>query len=244
MGLAVVTWNVLHRIHAVNWNDEVIRTWSDEATRIAAIADFVAGCDADVVCLQEVSGDQLAALRDAEAGQLFATPYPRVPAYHRRTEPATLVDPVEFLVIVVRETGARLVTAEAFPTDAGKGFQRVELATGVTVVNTHVSYGDKRAAQLARILDDARAARGLTILCGDFNADRATCAALLGDAFVPAIPRAPTIPTRPRTEPTDKSQDIDHVFIRDGAPIATQVLDGGGRSDHNPVRVTVGTLST
>jgi endonuclease/exonuclease/phosphatase family metal-dependent hydrolase len=232
----VVSWNVLHRIHAVNWNEPAITKWNDERSRLGSIADFIAATPADVVCLQEVSGDQLAMLRDVvDDGELFAMKYPRTPAFKKPTA-ESLRDACEYLVTIVRDSGARLVIAEAFPTDAGKGFQRVELANKTTVINTHVSFGDKRTAQLARIAIEASQAPGLAIACGDFNADRATCLADLGEDFVAAVP-LDGLHTRPRQLPSEKSQDIDHVFVRGGKPLEASVLDGETRSDHNPVRV-------
>jgi endonuclease/exonuclease/phosphatase family metal-dependent hydrolase len=231
----VVTWNVLHRIHAVNWSEPAIGHWSDERSRLGSIADFIAATPAEVVCLQEVSGDQLAMLRDVEEGELLATKYPRVPSFRKPTT-ETLRDPGEYLVTIVRDSGARLVRAEAFPTDGGKGFQRVELANGTTVINAHVSFGDKRPAQLARLAVEAQLAPGLALVCGDFNADRPTCAIDLGDEFIAAVP-LDGLHTRPRQTPSEKSQDIDHVFVRGGKVLEASVLDGETRSDHNPVRV-------
>lgn len=233
----VVTWNVLHRIHAVNWSEPAIANWTDERSRLGSIADFIAATDADVLGLQEVSGDQLAMLRDVEDGELFATKYPRLPSFRRATT-ETLRDAAEYLVTIVREAGARLVCAESFPTDGGKGFQRVDLANGSTVINTHVSFSDKRPAQLARLAEEARTAPGLAVICGDFNADRATCGAALGDDFTAAVP-LDGLHTRPRQKPSEKSEDIDHVFVRGGKALEASVLDGETRSDHNPVRVRV-----
>lgn len=235
--MIVVSWNVLHRIHAVNWSEPAIRQWTDERTRISSIADFIAATKADVICLQEVSGDQLAMLRDIENGELFVTRYPRVPTFREPTTEA-MRDPAEYLVIIVRGTGARLVRAEAFPTDGGKGFQRVELANLTTVINAHVSYGEKRIAQLARLAVEARQAPGLAVVCGDLNADRATCAHDLGEGFVAAVP-LDGLHTRPRQAPSEKSQDIDHAFVLGGDVLEASVLGAEGRSDHNPVRVTL-----
>ena len=234
-GVIVMSWNVLHRIHAVNWSEPAIGKWTDEHSRIGSIADFIAAAEADVICLQEVSGDQLAVLRDIEQGEPFATRYARVPTFRAPTT-ETLRDPAEYLVTIVRDTGARLVRAEAFPTDAGKGFQRIELANLTTVINTHVSYGEKRSAQLARLAVEAREAPGLALVCGDFNADRATCADELGEDFVAAVPGG-GLHTHPRHAPGAKSQDIDHVFVRGGRALEASVLDAELRSDHNPVRV-------
>ncbi|MFN0245649.1 MAG: endonuclease/exonuclease/phosphatase family protein [Kofleriaceae bacterium] len=230
----VVSWNVLHRVHAVNWSEPAIRHWTDEESRIRSVADYLVATTADVVCLQEVSGDQLALLRDVEEGELFVTKHPRVPSFRRPTT-ESLRDAGEYLVTIVRDAGARLVRGEAFPTDGGKGFQRVELANRSTVINTHVSFGDKRTAQLARLATEAHQAPGLAILCGDFNADRDTCVTDLGSGWSAAVP-LDGLHTRPRQTPSGKSQDIDHVFVHGGKALEAMVLDAEMRSDHNLLR--------
>jgi endonuclease/exonuclease/phosphatase family metal-dependent hydrolase len=239
MMLNVVTWNVLHRVHAVNWDEPAIGRWPVERERLDSIAWFIASLYADVDCLQEVSGDQVARLREVERGDVLATRFPRVPACRRRFESPGLRDPGEYLVTIVRGTGARLVAAATFPTDPGKGFQRVELASRVTCVCTHVTYGDARRAQLAMLVGDAGAGCMPTVVCGDFNADRDTVGAELGPAFAPAAPRPGGPRTRPASRPGDEPEDIDHVFVARGTPLDAEVLDGGGRSDHNPVRVSL-----
>lgn len=231
--MVIVTWNVLHRIHAVNWDEGVLAQHQDEHARIAAIAEWIGRCDADVVCLQEVSGDQLAAVRDV--GTVFATRYPRVPTYYRRTEPTTLGDPAEYLVTITRGRESRYVRGEAFVSDAGKGFQIVEVG-GMLVIDAHVSFGDRNAAQCAAILEAVGEAPG--VICGDFNADRDVCARHLA-GFVAAIPREPALPTRPRLVPSEKSETIDHAFVRGARVTEAVVLDGGGLSDHNPVHVVL-----
>ncbi|MFI5777595.1 hypothetical protein [Nocardia sp. NPDC051570] len=39
--ISVATWNVLHRVHAENWYDEVSQRWPDESARIAAVTTRV-----------------------------------------------------------------------------------------------------------------------------------------------------------------------------------------------------------
>ena len=238
--MRVVTWNVLHRIHAVNWSEPAIEAWPDERVRIASIADWLASVDADVLCLQEVSGDQLAVLRDVVPGELHAFVYPRVPQLHasKRGMLAPLRDPSEHLVVLVRDS-ARRVHGEAFSTDPGKGALAVALPDETLVIATHVSYGPHLAAQCAT-LGELAAHAPRAIVCGDFNADREACASALGGALAAAAPATHGLPTRPRTQPSEKSQDIDHVFARGFAVVGAQVCDGGGRSDHNPVAVELG----
>jgi hypothetical protein len=86
--IAVATWNVLHRVHAENWDEDVAVRWPREPERIAAVTARVAGRAEQVIALQEVSGDQLASLRAGRAGRtIYALRYPRVPAPRRGTCP-------------------------------------------------------------------------------------------------------------------------------------------------------------
>src|SRR5438094_5969008 len=98
--MIIGTWNVLHRIHAVNWNEPAIARHTDEAERVAAIARFVVEHPVDIWCLQEVSGDQLAALHAAfTAERVLATCYPRVPKLWKGKR-AVLDDAREYLVSI------------------------------------------------------------------------------------------------------------------------------------------------
>jgi endonuclease/exonuclease/phosphatase (EEP) superfamily protein YafD len=93
----------------------------------------------------------------------------------------------------------------------------VTLADGTFVVDTHVSYDERHADQVARLLEITAPVAGPTIVCGDFNAERARCATVLGPGFLCAAPGDTHLHTRPRGEPptgSDLSKDIDHVFVR------------------------------
>jgi len=221
--MVVLTWNLLHRVHAMNWGDEPVRAHPVERERAAAIAERIAGFleDVDVVALQEVSGDQLACLRALLAGEVVCHHhrYPRVPRV-RSGAPAGLDDPSEHLVVVARE--GRVHVAETFPTDPGKGLLAVEVG-GRTVVATHVSFGPRRETQLARLRGVAPDA----IVLGDFNAE----AAVVSAAFPGAMLSSRVAPCSTRV---GKADAIDHVV----APkiLSAEVLDGAGLSDHHPVR--------
>ncbi len=243
--LVVATWNVLHRIHADNWTEPAIDAHPDEAARITAIAAHVAALPVDLVCLQEVSGDQLAALRVAvpATAQMFSAVYPRVPQVRRPprtlTPGANLADPTEHLVtIVVRDVPARQVGAAAFPTDGGKGYLAVEIED-LLVIDTHVTYGDPGIAQCGQLAVLARAHAGPSVVLGDFNADRARILAALGPDFVAIVPAAPTLPTRPTSADGSSGVEIDHVIVRDTTGRDARVVSSGGLSDHNIVIATV-----
>ena len=233
----IATWNVLHRVHAVNWEEPAIAAHPDEDVRIAAISERIARLAPPpaVFCLQEVSGDQLAALRRTQSGTILATKYPRVPRYRRRADvPPIASDPAEYLVTIVGgHANAKLARATAFPTDPGKGFQIVELAE-LAVVNTHVSYGGHHAAQCRQLVSELGSRRGTVVIVGDFNADRAACSAQLS-GFSAGVPIESGLATRPRATPNGRSESIDHVFVRAGSILDMTVASGNGLSDHNPV---------
>lgn len=234
--ITVLTWNVLHRIHADNWGEEVGVRHADEAVRISAITARLAARDEHVLALQEVSGDQLASLRVAlPAAQIFTLRYPRVPK--PRSGSSTLLEPAEYLVTVVAGAATQVV-AEASRDDPGKGLLAVDVG-GVLVINAHVTYGAPGVDQLARLAEVARAASGVAIVLGDFNADRAKVAAALGEELVFAAPTEPALPTRPRTG-SSKSSSIDHVIVRGDTRVEAAVIDADGLSDHNMVVACVG----
>jgi endonuclease/exonuclease/phosphatase family metal-dependent hydrolase len=227
--LTVATWNVLHRIHGENWDEAVVRQWPDERARIAAITHTIAGLDAQVIALQEVSGDQLESLR-ALPRTLLAFRYPRLPAL-RRGQPQ-LQSPAEYLVVLT-DGPADEVAAAAFASDPGKGLLAVRFGA-TTIVNTHVSFGAHSRSQLRRVAEVAVAAPGAAVVLGDFNVGLATVAEAFGAAFSVHDP-GPALSSRPRPAGATKATTIDHVFVRGAAPLATTVLDVQGLSDHNPV---------
>ena len=175
--LTVMTWNVLHRIHGHNWNEAAVRGEPDEGRRLAGISRLIVeqlGEGPAVVCLQEVSGDQLASLRGQlpPDAALFNHPYPRMP---RVKDPASitaplLTDPSEHLAVVVRGLPSpRVVAARTYPNDQGKGMLVVE-AGAFTICCTHVTWAEKGRSQLELLAAQAQGAPGTAIVAGDFNA--------------------------------------------------------------------------
>jgi endonuclease/exonuclease/phosphatase family metal-dependent hydrolase len=243
--LQVTTWNVLHRIHAVNWNESPRELFPDESVRIEKISALVLGLFASgnmVVCLQEVSGDQLASLRSVVGGanvnlSLFHHEYPRVPKL-RIEGPAELADRTEHLVTLVAATttptqAARHIGAQTFARDPGKGHLVVDVG-GVAVINTHVTYGKRRDEQLASVAFAARSFSGTAVvIVGDFNSECDSVRSVLGEGFElsDVIGQRPT-----RVATPDKAAcSIDHVVVLRGRIESATVLDAGGLSDHNPV---------
>ncbi len=231
----LATWNVLHRVHAENWKeDHVVATWPDEAQRVARIARWVAAaCEHDLaVALQEVSGDQLAALHDA--GLAVEThAYARVP--RARGAPTSLLDCSEQLAIASRRPLERL-HAESAADDPGKGFLAARVDGGPVLVCTHVSPREKGRAQLHRL---ARYARGFheVVVLGDFNASADELAAECEGLALAS--HDGDRPTR-LSSPSHEGRWIDHGLARGLSIRVAEVVDCGFLSDHNPVRFAVG----
>jgi endonuclease/exonuclease/phosphatase family metal-dependent hydrolase len=232
---AVATWNVLHRVHAENWRDDVAAHWPDERARIAAVTARLAGRTEQVIALQEVSGDQLASLHGLAGRTVYSFRYPRVPRPRRGPDP--LRDRAEYLVLLLDGPG-RQAAAWSFAGDPGKGGLAVE-AGGMLFVSVHVGWGDRRTAELARLAALAASWPAYpVVLLGDFNADRATVAAGLGDGFEVAAPAPGGLPTRPGPAGGERLF-IDHLAVRGARAAGVTVEDAGGLSDHNLVRAHV-----
>ncbi|MFG1796611.1 endonuclease/exonuclease/phosphatase family protein [Nocardia sp. NPDC049149] len=234
--ITVATWNVLHRIHAENWYEDVSTRWPDEAARIDAVTALVATRTEQVIALQEVSGDQLFSLRAALPDRtVHSMRYRRLPTARRRA--SSLRDPGEYLVLVVAGPG-REISAESFADDPGKGALAITTG-GAVIIATHLTGDRRRTGQLARLAELASATPEYpAVLLGDFNTDRDTVAASLGDGFTIARLSPDAAPTRPRTSGA-KSQFIDHVVVRGAVAQDAHVEDTAGLSDHNLVRATI-----
>ncbi len=236
--MKILTWNVLHRVHAETHNEKAIVRWPEEAQRVRAVAGWLVNAmtagDFDVALLQEVSGDLLAALRAQLPGRsVLEHLYPRVP---RRSSPS-LRDPREFLVVIA-PAGAKIVRAHTFENDPGKGFLMVQLASGPVVISTHVSWGPRAIPQLLMLSQVLRDAPGLVCLGGDFNADRAAISrATDSDAMISVFPEG-SPPTRPQ-DTEEGGADIDHLLCRGAQLNEAHVLEHGGLSDHHAVGATI-----
>jgi len=231
----VATWNVLHRIHADNWGEEVPGRWPDEASRITAITEWIAGRTEQIIALQEVSGDLLNSLRIALPDRtVLHFRYPRTPTPRRVA--AELTEPAEYLALIVDQP-AREISAEAFRDDPGKGVLAVQVGD-LVVVATHLSGAKRNRGQLDRLARFTRAHRhSPTVILGDFNTTRDVVAAHLPGFTVAELPdTAP--PTRPRPNP-NRSRDIDHIIVRGAAVTSAGVENTGDRSDHNYVHATL-----
>ena len=232
--MKILTWNVLHRVHAERHSEPAIERWPDEQGRVRGITALIARAltveGFDVALLQEVSGDVLAALRAQLPGHAVLNHlYPRVP----RAKSDSLRDPTEHLVVIA-PLGAKIALEHTFANDPGKGFLSVELPDGTTVVSTHVSWGANGAAQLevlAQVLHDAQGAVGLG---GDFNARREVIEKALG-AHVGLLPEG-SGRTRPQK---DGGEDIDHLLCTNATLREVTVLEHGELSDHRPVAGTL-----
>ena len=240
--IRVLTWNVLHRVHAVNWSEAPVVSFPDERVRLERIAERLVELSPglDVVSLQEVSGDQLVRLRAGFANaDLHTHRHPRMPALRRPPgHPSDVLDdPTEHLVTIVLSGAGRGAHAAAGPGDPGKGILGVELersgAPPVEVIGAHVSFGDRGAGQLAMIAARIATAKGPVVVLGDFNASADVVAAALGpDVAVADL--AGLRPTRIATGDRS-SRTIDHVVVARATILSADVLDGRGLSDHNPV---------
>lgn len=235
-GMRVTTWNVLHRFHAVNWKEAPATTYPDERVRIARITERVVEWlrgDVDVVCLQEVSGDQLESLRSAVGASVHVSTHrhPRLPTL-RVPSRESLTHPAEFLVTLTKRAPVTS-RGEGFETDGGKGVLEVQF-DDVTVLNTHVSFGNKRDTQLQR-LSERLVQR--SVVMGDFNAPLDVIAEALGTELSRAE-LAGQWSTRFGDSPSD-GQHIDHVFSRGGLVRDAKVIDIGDVSDHRAVSAHV-----
>ncbi|GAA5052397.1 endonuclease/exonuclease/phosphatase family protein [Nocardia callitridis] len=234
--ITVATWNVLHRTHADNWYEDVAQRWPDEQARTAAITERIAQRTERVIALQEVSGDQLVSLRRAPLGRRMHTlRYPRVPTPRRVA--SSLREPDEYLVLLV-DGLSREIAAEPFAHDPGKG--ALAVVTGeLVVIATHLTGDRRRARQFTRLAELAAIEPDMpTVLLGDFNIDRPTVAANLGDRFTVAELPHDAVQTRPR-DSGSKSRYIDHVVARGAKVSDAEVDDMGGISDHNLVHATI-----
>jgi endonuclease/exonuclease/phosphatase family metal-dependent hydrolase len=236
----VLTWNILHRVHAENYGEQAIQRWHDEPERVRHIVDLVSRAlrvdGFGVALLQEVSGDVLESLRGhLPMWAVLNHPYPRVPRQKRPGAP--MRDLSEHLVVVAPE-GSTVLRAQTFADDPGKGVLAVTVPSGLVVASTHVSWGPKGEAQLATLRELIHASSTPVCIGGDFNSERE----VLVRAFGAEVVVGPLPPGSPRTRHTvDETGgvDIDHLLVCRAELSDLHVIDHDELSDHRPVAATV-----
>jgi endonuclease/exonuclease/phosphatase (EEP) superfamily protein YafD len=237
----ILTWNVLHRVHAETYADPAIAPWPLEEKRVEGVVRFVSRAlkkeGFSVVLLQEVSGDVLAALREAlPEWDVFDHCYPRMP---RQKMPSTLKDPREHLVVIA-PSGSTMVRAHTFESDQGKGFVMVRIPGGFVVASVHLTWGGKALPQLAVVAQVLADAQTPLVMGGDFNAGRRVVEEAAGPSVkISSLPEPNPLRTRPDADGTGGS-DIDHLLARHATLKDARVLESEGLSDHRPVSATVG----
>ncbi|MFD0327665.1 endonuclease/exonuclease/phosphatase family protein [Streptacidiphilus monticola] len=235
---AVATWNVLHRVHAENWSSHVLDRWPDEAERIAAVSAWVARTSEAVIALQEVSGDQLASLRQAlpVSRTVHSFRYPRVPKPRR--VPTRLSCRDEHLVLVLdgppgrwwqrrpsRPTRAR-GCSRCGPGPAPRRHPRQHRSPASGSTGPSGRGGGRGRAR------PGRPARRLQR--GPRHGRHGTRPRFHDRPLPPDA-----APTRPRDVGAEKSAWIDHVVTHGADADEAAVEDVHGLSDHNPVRARV-----
>lgn len=223
--MRVLTWNVLHRVHAETHGEPAVECWPDEATRTRAIVETLKRVSADAVLLQEVSGDVLTALRSAFP-HVTSHLFPRMP---RPKYPTTAVTDASEHLVIVSAPGSTVWRAQTAANDPGKGLLAVE-QNGVLFVSTHVSWGEKREPQLEALARVVREHVGPLVIGGDFNVEASVVCDALGLQNVPLSPGSAK--TRVGRE---GGGDIDHLFVRGLTATTAQVLEHDTLSDHAPV---------
>ncbi|MFT3712768.1 MAG: endonuclease/exonuclease/phosphatase family protein [Archangium sp.] len=224
--MKLFTWNVLHRVHAEVHGEPCIVHWADEKTRVDAVVAAVRALNCDVGLLQEVSGDVVAALRSAFPERaVLSHLYPRVP----KRSVTGVKDRTEHLVVLA-PAGAKVKRASTYESDPGKGFLAVDV-DGVTLISTHVSWGEKRADQLITLRETVASIGGRCVVGGDFNIEREVVEPALGAKCV-VLPSG-SLPTR--DQGTGPGLMIDHLLgfgveLRDARVEAHR-----NESDHRPV---------
>ncbi len=232
--MKILTWNVLHRVHAETHEEACIAHWPREETRVQGVGAKVARAmmveGFTVALLQEVSGDVLAELRARMPGlSVLNHLSPRVP----KQRGTSVRDPTEHLVVVA-PAGALVIGHHTFANDSGKGFLMVSLPDGMTVISTHVSWGEKGEPQLSVLAKLMKEAIGPTALGGDFNAAREPISKALG-LPITAPPKG-SLSTRAHEK---GGADIDHLICRHATPRELRVLEHDDLSDHRPVAATI-----
>ncbi|UJR08378.1 hypothetical protein I4U23_012649 [Adineta vaga] len=193
----VISWNVLHMIHEINYvydsspviNRYAIKeNWSNEKLRLNDIIKtlndlLIKYCSMECfICLQEVPGDLLPLLNQMLNSHVGSTlsnkpmfhlnTYSRIPKVRGQIKGPLYNDPNESLVTIHYDpTGASSndqIYWTPCPADPGKGALTVITSSGLCVINTHVPFEDQASMSLLQNISWP-ADNSFFVLVGDMN---------------------------------------------------------------------------
>eukprot|EP01012_Entosiphon_sulcatum_P067131 TRINITY_DN96670_c0_g1_i1.p1 TRINITY_DN96670_c0_g1~~TRINITY_DN96670_c0_g1_i1.p1 ORF type:complete len:280 (+),score=43.91 TRINITY_DN96670_c0_g1_i1:35-874(+) len=249
----ITTWNVLHRVHAEK-DPELCHMTLDrypkEVKRIADIVtlvedQFVQG--SRVVCLQEVSGELLSALRErlGKRVTIFDHQHQRIPEQPEdTTKQAILKDPTEYLVVLTDFPAAEAVTAHPFTNN--KGVLGVRVQSNLCVYNVHASpkrAGEKQIRhelmQLLVLPFLAKNKQNQVVVAGDLGMELERVFGAVGElAFCTGEDLSEYLQ---EGKHTCQDKDVDHIVGIGGTEIFDAVLyPNSNLSIHQPLQATVG----
>ena len=249
--LRVVTWNVLaevfFRTYAAHYPGIVLDTDTRRARVVEEVVRFAA--EADVIVLQEVDTDLVAALAEAGVRVGFV---PRAPG-----KPDGLAWWTAAHVEPLRVSAARFATTNRRGERLARSWVRLDIpvnGTRVAVVGTHLdpdlgeALGAAQANEILALL--AEAPSDVAVVLGDLNGDahETACQTLAAHGFQPALPadgRAPaTAVLRDGTE--WRPRVLDAILVRgadavlDAIPLPSAPIPSPAHpSDHLPLRASI-----
>mmetsp|Transcript_20133 Transcript_20133/g.39913 ORF Transcript_20133/g.39913 Transcript_20133/m.39913 type:complete len:335 (+) Transcript_20133:59-1063(+) len=271
--LLIYSWNVLHRVHAQNYRIPEVQKWPDEPKRLehvtGLILTYLRSCQQPcVICLQEVSGDVLKALKSALATSknilVFEHQHRRIPRFWRpNPQNEHVVEREEYIVSITKNClGAQKTAGFTYRTDAGKSLLGIKFQVpvpardgseieqkhsceSVVLLNTHLRHGgspldeDHRDDQLRQLVQVRETAQGSSRVHVLAAGDFNSNVSGLPPEFMCSVrSRGDFSLSRLRTRGTE---DIDQVFSFSSAAqiVNSRVIDVGLLSDHNLVSCSI-----
>jgi endonuclease/exonuclease/phosphatase family metal-dependent hydrolase len=252
--LVVASWNILAAPWAapVFYPPDMDPAVLDRATRRASVATALAELDADLVCLQETTPVDLAAIVTLLGDGVVVHSAPNAPElWATWSTPELPWEANGTAVLWRRDRFEDAVTGALSLSDDGNvattfDARLVRSGTRVRAVSVHldVDHADLRRAQLARACEHLAAApeavapettapeRVVDVVAGDCNenTDGTELETILaGHGFVDALTAVGNAdPTHPVARPTDDYAPLarlDHVLVRGAVPVAGAVVD-------------------
>jgi len=239
--MRVMTWNVLHRVHAENYSEPTVALWPDEAARVQAVVQQVCaavseqGCE--LVLLQEASGEVVVALRRCLPGSMSVHTHQVARMPQLKVKSTTSLSDASEHVVVIAPGGSQPLRRQTALDDAGKGLLAVQVSEGLVAISTHVSWGQKGVGQMRALQELMKTLPGVVIVGGDFNTERGEVTAHLGPDLL--VTQLTADSPRTRQNPDGQGSDIDHLVCRGAKWSDVHVVVHPGLSDHHPLFATL-----
>eukprot|EP00996_Jenningsia_fusiforme_P002330 NODE_3161_length_1034_cov_46.881218_g2905_i0.p1 GENE.NODE_3161_length_1034_cov_46.881218_g2905_i0~~NODE_3161_length_1034_cov_46.881218_g2905_i0.p1 ORF type:complete len:277 (+),score=44.85 NODE_3161_length_1034_cov_46.881218_g2905_i0:57-887(+) len=243
----IASWDVTHRLRALSnpsGNLNLLKRYESESLRVSGVSQFVSSLlekDSRVICLQEVSGEQLDDLRKSLGSRVS------IFDFNLSASEASSRDRAEYLVTLTDLPSAQPAAAFSFPGHPRKGVLAVKVKSNLIVCNVLCNSNEANKKQIRETLMRslvvpflASSKQNQAVAAGYFGCSLETVFLAVGEMTYCTGEDLSSYYLEGKRSSHHSQENHDHIIGLGGAQISDSVMfPNENLSSHQPLQVTV-----